>query len=77
MAAPYSPDPLAYGYDPKFVTAPIVNLPEGARVVRRRVRIDDFPFAFVRIGNTLGRYRIDYCGDALCIESFPEAIIGR
>lgn len=49
---------VCWGIRPEFETAPIVNLPDGAVVVRRRFRMKDVGTAVVRVGDALQRWRL-------------------
>lgn len=47
------PERFAYGCDPKFATAPVVNLPDGAVKVRVRIRAHELAQVFVKTADGL------------------------
>ncbi len=49
---------VAFGVRPEWATAPIVNVPEGAEVVRRRFRFRDVGVAFVRCRGVISRHHL-------------------
>ena len=49
---------VCWGVRPEFETMPIVNVPPGAVVVRRRFRMRDVGRAFVRVGGALQQWRL-------------------
>lgn len=65
---------LSFGIDPKFMTAPITNLPSDTVKVRRRMRGNDFPKAYVKTADgCIAGYILEDDGpSAMKLEAFPS-----
>ena len=47
---------FTWGVKAEWATAPIAGIPEGGRVVRRRMRPKSVAVAFVKVGNEIRKY---------------------
>jgi hypothetical protein len=49
---------IIFGFKPEWATASIVNIPDGAKLVRRRFKPKTAAVAFVKLGNELREYSL-------------------
>jgi hypothetical protein len=61
------PSSIAHGADPLLHELPIINLPSDTLKVRRRLRNDDFAFAFVKTARGITRYALEYRNSGLAL----------
>lgn len=47
---------IAWGVKSEWATAPIADIPEGGRVLRRRMRPKSVAVAFVKVGDEIRKY---------------------
>ena len=50
---------VCFGIDERWLSLPIVNLPEGTIKVRRRLRYDSFAVAYVKTAIGIFRYHLE------------------
>lgn len=69
---------VAFGIEERFSSLPILNLPANTVKVRRRIRANFYPVAFVKTSNgTIAGYILEPCAEGMHLEDFPSIGVNK